>query len=316
MGREWQLERLRPFYPGQIGVPGSDALTGIRTGSGGVFYVGDSTATHYYANDNNDGTDPMAPKATITGALAACTNDYSDTIVLLSNNNVLTGTNTIAVSRVQLVAWDYWRGESAPSVSITSALANFTLLAVEADQVEIAGIRFANGTDAANDCIAVGATAAVVGCYIHDCKFAVGGGYGVNIGSALGTVNDITVRNNTFIQINNNAGAAGVRLGYAVRADIDDNLFLTDQAGTYGVSCRNASSGGSVIRNNDFFIEEVNGVAIFRAGATVDALMVDNRVGGGPTNITAITRTNDGGLYASQNYCTSGAGGLIIDATL
>lgn len=311
----FQLERLRPFYPGQFGVPSSDALTGIRTGSGGVFYVGDTAATHYYAADVNDGTDPMAPKATITGALAACTNDYSDTIVLLSDNYVLTATNTIAIDRVQLISWDYWRGEAAPSVAITSATDDFTLLAINADQVEVAGIRFANGTDNANSCIVVGSTTAVVGCYIHDCKFAVGGGYGVDIGSAAGTVNDITVRHNTFIQIDNNAGAAGVRVNYAIRADVDDNLFLTDQAGTYCVSCPNRSSGGSVIRDNKFFVEEANGVAIFRAGNTVDAFMTGNRVGGGPTNITAITQRVDGGLYSVDNRCTSGAGGIIIDAT-
>jgi len=280
-----------------------------------VYYVGDSAATHYYANDNNDGTNPMAPKATIAGALAACTSDYSDTIYLLSENFVLTGTNTIAVNRVRLIAWDYLRGEAAPSCQISSATDNFTLLAIEADQVEIAGIRFANGSDAANSCIVVGSTGAVVGCYIHHCKFAVGGGFGVDIGSAAGTVNDITVRKNTFIQIDNNAGAAGVRINYAVRADVDDNLFLTDQAGTYGVSCPDRSSGGSVIRDNEFFIEEVNGVAIFRAGNTVDAFMTGNRVGGGPTNITAITQRVDAGLYAVDNRCTSGAGGIIIDAT-
>lgn len=310
-----QLERLTPFYQGQFGVPGSDVPLGIRTGSGGVFYVGDSAATHYYAADANDGTNPMAPKATIAGALAACTNDYSDTIVLLSENYTLTGTVTIAVDRVQLVAWDWWRGESAPSCQIGSATDNFTLLAVNADQVEIAGIRFANGSDTANDCIEVGTTTAVVGCYIHNCKFAVGGGFGVDIGSAAGTVNDITVRRNTFIQIDDNAGAAGVRINYAVRADVADNLFLTDQAGTYGVSCPNRSSGGSVIRDNEFFIEEVNGVAIFRAGAAVDVFMTGNRVGGGPTNITAITQQIDGGLYAVDNRSTSGAGGIIIDAT-
>jgi len=310
-----QLERLRPWYPGQFGVPGSDVPYGIRTGSGGVYYVGDSAATHYNATDVNDGTDPLNPKATITGALAACTSEYSDTIVLLSEDYVFTGTVTIAVNRVQLVSWDWWRGEAAPSVSITSATDNFTLLAVNANQVEIAGIRFANGSDVANDCIAVGSTGAVVGCYIHDCKFAVGGGYGVNVGSALGTVNDITIRHNTFMQIDNNAGAAGVFLGYVVRADVDSNLFWTDQAGTYGVSVRNAVTTGSVIRNNEFFIEEAAGVAIFRAGATADVFMTGNRVGGGPTNITAITQTVDGGLYAVDNWVTGATGGAQIDAT-
>lgn len=310
-----QLERLLPFYQGQFGVPGSDVPLGIRTGSGGVFYVGDSAATHYNATDVNDGTDPMNPKATIIGALAACTNDYSDTIILLSENYTQTGTVTVAIDRVQIVAWDYWRGESAPSCQIGSATDDFTLLAINADQVEIAGIRFANGSDVANDCIVVGSTTAVVGVKIHDCKFAVGGGFGIDVGSAAGTVNDITIRKNTFIQIDDNAGAAGVRLNYVIRGDVDDNLFLTDQAGTFGVSCPNRSSGGSVIRNNEFFIEEAAGTAISRAGNTVDVFMTGNRVGGGPTTVTAITQRVDGGLYAVDNWVTDNTGGAQIDAT-
>jgi hypothetical protein len=288
---------------------------GIRTAGGNVFYVGDDDITYYEASDAHDGTNPIYPKATIQAGLDACTSDRGDTVVLLSDNYELTESLTITVDRVRLISWDYLRGEAAPSVAITSATDDFTLGIINADQVEIAGIRWANGTDDANDCLAAASTGAVVGLYIHHCKFAVGGGYGIQLGSENGTVNDCTIRKNTFIQIDDEANAAGIRLGYVVRADVEDNLFLTDQAGTYGVSIRNATTGGSVIRDNKFFIEEVNGVAIFRAGNTVDAFMTGNRVGGGPTNITAITQRVDAGLYAVDNRCTSGAGGIIIDAT-
>ncbi len=189
-------------------------------------------------------------------------------------------------------------------------------MSINADQIEIAGIRFANGSaTTALDCITVGSTTAVVGVYIHDCKFAVGGGYGVEVGSASGTVNDCTIRGNTFMQIDDNAGAAGVYLSYVVRADVDDNLFLTDQAGTYGVSIRNAATGGSVVRDNKFFVEEQNGVAIFRAGATVDAMMTGNRVAGGASTTTAISQTADSGYYAVDNWVSDATGGAQIDAT-
>ncbi len=181
--------------------------------------------------------------------------------------------------------------------------------------MEVAGIRWANGTDTANDCLAAGSTGAVVGLYIHHCKFAVGGGYGIQLGSENGTVNDCTIRKNTFIQIDDEAGAAGIRLGYVVRADVDDNLFLTDEAGTYGVSIRNATTTGSIIRDNKFFVEEAGGVAIFRAGVTVDAMMSGNHVAGGATTASAITQLVDGGLYAVENYVSNNAGGALIDAT-
>jgi hypothetical protein len=308
--------KFPPFFGTQMGVPGSDTPLGIRHGGGGnVYYVGDSTQTHYEATDVNDGTDPRYPKATIQSALDACSDTHGDVVIIFPGNYELTATLTMTLGRVRLFAWDYLRGESAPSVAVTSATDDFDLLTVNADQIEIAGIRWANGSDVANSCIVVGSTGAVVGCYIHDCKFAVGGGYGVEVGSANGTVNDITVRRNTFIQIDDNAGAAGVWLGYVIRGDVDENLFLTDEAGTYGVSIRNAATGGSVIRNNEFFVEEAAGVAIFRAGNTCDAMMCRNMVAGGPTAASAITQRVDGGNYAVDNYVSTNAGGTIIDAT-
>jgi len=312
-----QITRLTPFYMGQMGVESSDNSLGIRTGGGGnVYYVGDPAATYYEAADVNDGTNPLYPKATIQSALDACVADHGDEIIVFPGNYELTATLTMTLDRVRLFSWDYLRGESAPSVAITSATDDFDLLSVNADQIEIAGIRFANGSAVtALDCITVGTTGACVGVYIHDNKFANGGGFGVDVGSALGTVNDITIRHNTFMQIDDNAAAAGVHLGYVVRADVDSNLFVSDQAGTYGVNLDNRITSGSIIRNNQFFIEEAGGVAIFRAGATADVMMSGNMVAGGPTTASAITQTIDGGLYAVENWVSNAAGGAQIDAT-
>jgi hypothetical protein len=308
--------KFSPFFGTQMGVPGSDTPLGIRHGGGGnVYYVGDSAATHYEATDVNDGTDPRYPKATIQDALDACRNNYGDVVVVFPGNYELTETLTMTLNRVRIFSWDYFRGESAPSVAVTSATDDFDLLAINADQIEIAGIRWANGTDDTNSCIVIGTTGAVVGCYIHDCKFAVGGGYGIEVGSAAGTVNDCTIRHNTFTQIDDNQAAAGVLLNYVVRADVDENLFLSDQAGTYGVSIRNAATGGSIVRNNDFFVEEAAGVAIYRDGNAVDAMICRNMVSGGPTAASAITQRVDGGNYAVENYVSTDAGGAIIDAT-
>ncbi len=59
--------RLQPFYPGQMGVPGSDAPLGLRwTSMGYVLYV---DTDHPDASDNNDGWDPNAPLATIQQAV-------------------------------------------------------------------------------------------------------------------------------------------------------------------------------------------------------------------------------------------------------
>lgn len=63
------MEKWPPFYSGQLGVPGSTTPLGHRLGTVGIVYYVDKT--HPDASDDNDGTDPMAPKATIASAIAA-----------------------------------------------------------------------------------------------------------------------------------------------------------------------------------------------------------------------------------------------------
>lgn len=63
------MQKFPQFFGGQLGVPGSDTPLGLRMGTVGIVYYVDKT--HPNASDNNDGTDPMAPKATIASAIAA-----------------------------------------------------------------------------------------------------------------------------------------------------------------------------------------------------------------------------------------------------
>lgn len=61
------LTRLKPWYPGQLGIAGSDSGLGLRIEpQGQVWYVDGS---HPNTNDSNDGTDPDAPLETIQAAI-------------------------------------------------------------------------------------------------------------------------------------------------------------------------------------------------------------------------------------------------------
>lgn len=61
--------KLPPWFGGQMGVPGSTTPLGFRQApQGNVYYVDPS---HGDASDNNDGTDPREPKATIQSAITA-----------------------------------------------------------------------------------------------------------------------------------------------------------------------------------------------------------------------------------------------------
>lgn len=57
------IQKLPPFYGGQFGVPGSSAPYGHRYHPDAVILYVDSG--YAGANDNNDGVDPLAPKATV-----------------------------------------------------------------------------------------------------------------------------------------------------------------------------------------------------------------------------------------------------------
>lgn len=62
------LIRLQPFYPGQMGVDGSDTPRGLRSQSAGIVLFVDNG--HPNANAVNDGTDPENPVSTIAAAMA------------------------------------------------------------------------------------------------------------------------------------------------------------------------------------------------------------------------------------------------------
>lgn len=76
--------KLPPWFKQQFGVPGGDTPNGIRsTSSSRTFYVDND---HPLASNDNDGTDPNAPKATISGAvvelLLANGGEYGDEIIV------------------------------------------------------------------------------------------------------------------------------------------------------------------------------------------------------------------------------------------
>lgn len=306
------MMKLPPFFRSQVGVPGSDTPEGLRVGIGKVFYVAD--ASHFTAwdvTDINDGTNPMEPKATLASALAACTSDDGDVIVMLPGQYALTAAVDVAVDRVRIVAWDWHRGMTAPTVALTAAMAG-AILTVNADQVEIAGIRFANSSTDTSDCVQVATSTAAIGVHVHDCRFSQGR-YGLALGSASGIATDCHVERCTFLQIRNLAAAAGVHLDYAQRTLIGpDNYFQSNVANAaYGVLCANRTNPGTSVIGNWFQFLQA-GTGIHRAGTTADVSMIANLFTG---TMTGINKIADGGTHGVENYVADAAGGALVDPT-
>lgn len=308
-------ERLEPFYMGQFGVDGSDVPLGIKTGIGNVIYVGTDDASGLIEPlDTNDGTRWNAPKATIQAALNACVDGQGDMVVILPGNYTITTALTMTNDRVRLYSWDWDRGPYSPSVCILSTTYDHNLLNVDANQIEIAGIRFANSGADTNVCISVANSGSVIGLDIHDCRFSQGLA-GILLGTAA-VAQDFHIYENYFVQYDNTAGNSGINLASAWQGLIERNHFYTDETNTSGISFSvNQAYPDVMVRDNDFDIVVTNGVAINRAGNAVSARIHGNRVSGGPSTTTAITQRVDGGLCAVENYVSTNAGGALIDAT-
>ena len=90
-GLSMPIQKFPEFYGGQSGVPGSDTPLGLRTAPQGLVYYVDGS--HSDANDNNDGTNPNYPKATIQSAIAA-----SNATITWANTPPYVGVNWIIVS--------------------------------------------------------------------------------------------------------------------------------------------------------------------------------------------------------------------------
>lgn len=127
----YPLTRLNPWFPGQYGVPYTDADTGLRTDPvGTVFYV---DPNHTDPNDNRDGTDPNAPLLTIQAAVTRCESYHNDVIHVGPNNpngtvhaTPIAESVTLNKAGVRLVGSTmgatgvYWRGTGNTALTIAA----------------------------------------------------------------------------------------------------------------------------------------------------------------------------------------------------
>ena len=137
------LTRLTPWYPGQMGVPGSDVSLGLRTApQGNVYYVDN---THLNATAVADGTDPNYPLTTIDIAIGKCTANHHDLIVVGSNHAESIATAAAIncdMAGIRIVG--VGTGQNRPRISFTNALST---IAIAAANVTIENLLFLVGID-------------------------------------------------------------------------------------------------------------------------------------------------------------------------
>lgn len=224
------LERVNPFYPGQMGVPGSDARVGIRSSCEGVvFYVDPNIG-----EDGGDGTDPTAPLKTIQKAVDKCAALRGDTIAVMTNNSWQYGTATdgrvlpvaeqvvIDTPGIRLVGLSPSGVNGVPWQPVQNG---GQMLTINALDVLVEGFIFTNGLFTQPNAIRA--------------TWANGATFGDNL----------TVRNCVFESGVN----IGIELDYVWYANIYQNRFWFN---TYGIWANPAYSGCSNLDIHDNILHE------------------------------------------------------------
>ena len=213
------LIRQKAFYPGQVGVPGSDTTLGLRTDSNGVvFYV---DPNHGAASDSNDGTDPENPLLTIAQANTNARSYRNDTIAVMGNS-----------------AWQYGPGTPrGTAIAEEVAITKHGVKLVGVFPSSSVGVPWESQT-IGTPCITVNA----IDVTIEGFAFVGGAAGGIAIyaewdGATLWGEN-VTVRHCVF----DDDIDTGIQLEYSWFCDIHDNLF--QECDAYGI---HAAVGGSGI---------------------------------------------------------------------
>lgn len=223
------LNRLNPWYPGQMGVEGGWTETGLRQHcTGAIFYVDPNFPG---ASDQRDGTDPTDPLLTVAAALTKCQAYRGDTIAVMANNDWYYGNSadgyttviaeevTVSVPGVRIVG-------VSPSGALgpmwTPASDGGTCITVAALDVLVEGFVFTEGNT-------------YTGCNAIYCEWDGATLFGENL----------TVRNCVF----DDTVDVAIQLEYSWFCDIHHNSFI--QCDAHGIYVDPAGSGIAYTRIED-----------------------------------------------------------------
>jgi len=262
---------------------GLDAALQPGANFGNVYYI-DGTGP-----DTNDGLTPFTPLASFKAALALCTSQRNDTIVVLDYWAAGTEDWPIVVDKEMVhIIGVPGSGGPWPQVDVVGDFAAFNITALG---VEICNLAVHGG--AAHGCIEIGAT--VWGVEIHNCWFG-------ETGTGQDGIRGVAPFDPAYLHIHHNRFGAGLtRYGVALlhnatRGMINDNVFHANA--NVCIKIDNEFAQGWILDNKFGLLADVAGSAI-----TLDATCV-----GGVTVVGNLAHFGDTAM-AQNPYLDSSAGG-------
>ena len=282
---QYQVERLKPWYPGQLGVAGSDNSLGIRkTSVGIVLYVDDS---HARANDDNDGTDSEDPKETIQSAISSA--------FLVENSLIVIGGGaTLAESAIipntapeQCTIMGFGNEQWGPTW--TSGAAGEDALTIRQAGWTIANIRFNPPSAAAAIMLEHDAATTVSDrTRIINCDFdgVWSGRFGISMN---GAPDQVFVLGNRFHELSNaNQASFAIHVAATAHANpymwvVEGNKFFENDNNIGQVVAADRSFNVSLFKDNVFTQGVLNPTAIhldLRGGSRGENTVIGNYFGG------------------------------------
>lgn len=315
------LTKLSPLYPGQWGVLGSDAPLGIRTSPQAlVLYVDGS---HARASNNNDGTDPNNPLATVQGAVTKLITWQTALGVSLVGSVIVVAAE-MAIREAVIIPITAPKGCSIIGMSSggyspvwASGAAGSNALTVRQENWRISGFTFTPpATAAAIRLEWTGATANGSGTLIDHNTFstfqAANGRYGINF---IGAPYNVNIYDNEFSEFTD--GAAGAFAIYCessatacpLLCRIERNLFreidnmIGSQGSLHGL-------GSTLIKDNVFALSPQLATTLvidLRGGNTGHNTVVGNFLGTSPDY------SQPGGYWDNANHAGCWVGNHTLD---
>lgn len=306
----YQVTRLKPWFPGQLGVAGSDNSLGLRTTPLGiVLYVDDS---HPRANTTNDGTDPEDPKSTIQSAIDSPFL-VENSLIVVGGAATLTESAVIAATRPeQCTIMGFGNEQWGPTW--TSAAAGEDALTIRQSGWTIMNIRFNPPSAAAgilleHDGVATSSDRT----RILNCDFdgLWAGRFGISMN---GAPDQVFVKDCRFHELTN-AGQASFAIHVAATAFanpylwvVERNKFFENDNNIGQVVAADRSFNVSLFKDNVFTQGVLNPTAIhldLRGGSRGENTVVGNFFGGDYSNV--------GGYWAHAATPGSWVGNIAED---
>lgn len=294
--------RLQPWYPGQMGVPGSDVPRGLRERSAGIVLYVDGS--HPNATAAADGTDPENPITTITLAMAKLVAFHAEASIQAENSVIViapgTYTEVVAVAGSGYPDFCTILGGGNGKYPVIWTCAAGDCLSIDKYGWLIDGIHFQPSSTGAGVKLTRVTGAGAEGTVIQDCFFNGGWGTGLYGVELNGAPANVTIQNNRFAEFD--AASPAITVTATGTADpyqvhILGNTFqecveyITSEAGGWNAS---------IIAGNQF------------AEATGDlaATTAYIELGNGSLGYNTVTQNVLGGTYTVAGGYASEAGAL------